>query len=114
MNKWIVLSLLFSGAANADAVVCETKTSFTIVEADRQSDPKYTDTFLIKFINAEGNHIDCGGSSYAYIENSSNAHDAIVSMAYMLAAQNKMAMIRIESNDTIGEAARIEYMYPKQ
>ncbi len=109
LSSFLVASFAFGQTINWD-----TKTTYTIIEADRQSDVKYRDLFLIRFLDENGATKTCDGISHAYIENSTASHNSIVSMSFFLAAQDKMATLKLDIGDMKGVAARIEYMMPKQ
>lgn len=112
MRVYIAIILLFSFNVSAEIVSCDTKMSSFIIEADRKSDEKYSNLFLIKFTDQNDVPFKCNGATFGYIENTSGAHDSIVSLSFFLTAQNQMATMKIESNDRIGAAARIEYILP--
>ena len=91
---------------------CTTLTKFVVVEAERKSDPQYSNLLLIKFKDSSGANFNCGGAEYAYIENTHSAHDSVLSMALWAASFDKTVTIKIDESDRIGAAARLEFIYP--
>lgn len=103
-----LLSVILVCTPSYAKTMCEaTSVNNIYVEAERPSDPKYSNTLLIKL------DASCAGKGYAYIENSAKAYDGILSMTLMAYASGKKLVIAVDEQTFVGNASRIEYLYPQ-
>lgn len=86
--------------------ICEnSKIKNVYIEAERPSDPQYSNKLLLNF------DTPCAGKPYAYIENDAKSYDGILSAIMMSHASGKKITIVVDEGTTVGIAARIEYVY---
>ena len=91
--------------------MCDTTAKVVVVEGERKSDPKYSNTLLIQFHKEDGTKTKCADLGYGYIDLSSPASNGMLAVALSAQARNKMLRMKIDESKTKGNAALMEYLY---
>jgi len=113
MNKLMLLTLIYllASTVHAGTVGCEDIYVKKVwVQSDREDGSFYQNKLVITFKNAAGNDFKCGGSTYAFLDISSQAYQGILSIALSALVSETKVKAAVNTGVSGPDALQLAYI----